>query len=866
MSFYGSFGSQQQTEDTQESITNIDPFEESVYDYIPRFKDEGDDTLSLFDFEDESLFEEEDEVSQLLYKDESTHIERESMHDPLEFEEESQLNISPTPPSVHEELEEEEDEASEEEEETHDNCSMIVIPDNVIHSMSNKLVERQHYSSCNAQYNTGSWKSHFGARRFFMPLPNRRFELMHHHEIEQVLRKQLSHMMLPDPLSADFYCGVTQAREGKMWEGFGVPGPGHVYIAHSHYPKHNDGSPILPPGTLGKTAGFVSVHAPKSMLSKIQNIVCESSDASCNDYRELCRAIEVGYDHLMLVERCNASIFYVHEESRDRMAYATENGLINSRTQRDDMNIFNICLESRDQRLANLIQWLSINKIYRIFYCDKGRRLMYRIFVLFAADDAVFIGMLKLLCAKMARFATCDGAHTITAHDIEFGDELRTVLMNGLSSDDALSLFKLMIASMRSNGDCKYEICTSRLVCSLLSVCVKVSQSNDEEWCESYHAFLTLFDNDLSFVIPSNDVTKRKHKELNASPRQRWELLCDLCLAFGGDQIYELKSFWTAVSRAMWFYPSARLLASKHSKLGEQLPPKECANYNKRKVAHHTHNPYSYSTPQSMHDYVNTMRRWLAAFKQHQQTMMEKERQHQMNIKKQTARQQKYDQMLQEKRDKINLRFKQQFFKALKEKNVKIRKHGPPPPPPLPKYIPPSKPAPKPPAPKAPKSPESSQSSISDTASFLSLGIGLDPYDLNKKYYQNIMKNKTTWKLKKKKEEKKEEAPAIPKASPQITHHKAYDEYYHDQYYNYYYYQYYNEWNEYYYQNNTTKKREHHQYNHRYRSRKQHRSNKKKKERDADHRSYNNYYYKSHNKTRHSNRSYANNYGRKSRR
>merc|ERR1711933_644707 len=96
------------------------------------------------------------------------------------------------------------------------------------------------------------WKSRGGARRFFMPLPNRRFHLMHHHEIEQVLRKQLSHMMLPDPLNADFYCGVTQAREGKRWEGFGVPGLNHVYVAKSNkYPKHLDGSPILPPGTLG---------------------------------------------------------------------------------------------------------------------------------------------------------------------------------------------------------------------------------------------------------------------------------------------------------------------------------------------------------------------------------------------------------------------------------------------------------------------------------------------------------------------------------------------------------------------------------------------------------------------------------------
>merc|ERR1712204_65283 len=87
-----------------------------------------------------------------------------------------------------------------------------------------------------------SWKSRGGARRFFMPLSNRRFHLMHHHEIEQVLRKQLSHMMLPDPLNADFYCGVTQAREGKRWEGFGVPGLNHVYINRT-YPKHNDGSP-----------------------------------------------------------------------------------------------------------------------------------------------------------------------------------------------------------------------------------------------------------------------------------------------------------------------------------------------------------------------------------------------------------------------------------------------------------------------------------------------------------------------------------------------------------------------------------------------------------------------------------------------
>ncbi len=110
------------------------------------------------------------------------------------------------------------------------------------------------------------------------------------------LNKQLSHMMLPDPLNADFYCRVTHAWEGEIWKGFGVPELNQVYIKKSHkYPWNTDGSPILPPGTLGKTAGFVSVHAPKSMISITNKIIDEnriekeesSTDCGLYDLSEL---------------------------------------------------------------------------------------------------------------------------------------------------------------------------------------------------------------------------------------------------------------------------------------------------------------------------------------------------------------------------------------------------------------------------------------------------------------------------------------------------------------------------------------------------------------------------------------------------
>ena len=87
---------------------------------------------------------------------------------------------------------------------------------------------------------------------------------MKHYEIEQVLRKQLSHMTTNDPLEGDFYFQMMNAKEGKLFQGFGVPGLNHVYISNK-YSKNKDGSAILPPGTLGKTS-YVSVHAPKALI------------------------------------------------------------------------------------------------------------------------------------------------------------------------------------------------------------------------------------------------------------------------------------------------------------------------------------------------------------------------------------------------------------------------------------------------------------------------------------------------------------------------------------------------------------------------------------------------------------------------
>ena len=85
---------------------------------------------------------------------------------------------------------------------------------------------------------------------------------------------------------------MNRCREGKPWAGFGVPGLNHVFVAKSaKYPKHLDGSPILPPGTLGKTAGFVSVHAPKSMISiarqgNLSDIEEDDEDVDEHEHKE----------------------------------------------------------------------------------------------------------------------------------------------------------------------------------------------------------------------------------------------------------------------------------------------------------------------------------------------------------------------------------------------------------------------------------------------------------------------------------------------------------------------------------------------------------------------------------------------------
>lgn len=611
-----------------------------------------------------------------------------------------------------------------------------------------------------------------------MPLPNRRFLLMHHHEIEQVLRKQLSHMMLPDPLSADFYCGVTSARAGKPWAGFGVPGLNHVFVAKSSkYPKHVDGSPILPPGTLGKTAGFVSVHAPKSMISisrsrsrrkgggvgmpedhnlsdieeeeetvnatkaRTAGTVPSSSSAATtttvttsrtttakpktesvevDERREILEhrfdeeviekkvnwkamgdrderlrrissrstgrgtgtstekqqqrdhgdegggtpkgiasLIERGYDLLMAFERCNATIFYVHQQCEGRMVYDTANGLIQSRwPQRDDAGLFTLCLGAREKAMNDLVAFLDVTDPDTTFYpllaVDKGRKLIYRVMLLFGADDAVFVAMLKLIAAKIYIVATVQRGHRLSDPDIHFPNKLKAalyppthrvyrnrsqllskhyaakkriyddlrrkmkeqtandqrdavvpsasgsvvhskskstvtnsstktaeikVIVNEdggdgddddddrkekegddavavpvpvdrgtvssdleamkeelirienqmdylrqmtpprLSSANALVILSLILRNLRSfrNVEDRRLLLKSRLVCCVLSVVIKVSRPNEAQWIEANQQLLALFNNDLTFLVPTLSTLQPKSRRRNGT-------------------------------------------------------------------------------------------------------------------------------------------------------------------------------------------------------------------------------------------------------------------------------------------------------------------------------------------------------------
>eukprot|EP01084_Bolivina_argentea_P273343 465586_1 len=249
---------------------------------------------------------------------------------------------------------------------------------------------------------------------------------------------------------------------------------------------------------------------------------------------------------------------------------------------------------------------------------------------------------------------------------------------------------------------------------------------------------------------------------LIASPRIRWELVCDIfigCNESNAKQLYNLPKFWQSVKEGMFYYPPARFIAHKNTQLKQELYAyfnkiKEKAriqmeslkrshshdeqknnneskqsnennnNKSEQKISelntlkrsqsdpvintheknnnnnnnndrnsernvmnnsnnntsnnnnnnnngnNNSNNPHPYSHPQSMHHYVHQMRGWLNAFKKNELKQLEKEREHQINMEKQTKRQMEYDKMLQEKKDAQNERFKQQFFKQLKEKGI----------------------------------------------------------------------------------------------------------------------------------------------------------------------------------------------------
>merc|ERR1712228_1067172 len=476
-----------------------------------------------------------------------------------------------------------------------------------------------------------------------------------------------------------------------------------------------------------------------------------------------------------------------------------------------------------------------------------GRKLIYRIMGLFEANNAVFIAMLKLICAKIYLFATNQRAKSVCNQDITFPDKLKCLLnppsyqiyknnqrilskqyneqtikyqeckenidqqskekddnqtndakeskekmeddklkkletlkneliamenqMNfikkrippRLSTSNALIIYELIlmnIANFKYMED-RQLLFKSRLVCSLLSVIIKVSKPKEKEWIDCNQKLLALMNEDFTFLVPGltrlrspnakhtnnkfvkinpptyqksdaqnvhqssfsfegREYFKVRGRELSqwtvlmASPRIRWELITDFVCGFdekSAKKLYNLPKFWKAVQNAMFYFPAARFLAHRHIPLKQELfsyfskikqkaqaqieqnkKEKKAQSDNKEKIENaekvkrsvsdslmtqqrmngtfDTH-PYSLSVhTQSMHHYVDDLKKWLDAFKKNEAAILEKEKEHQHNMEKQKKRQMEYEQILQLKKDRQNEQFKQQFFKQLKIKKI----------------------------------------------------------------------------------------------------------------------------------------------------------------------------------------------------
>ena len=83
-------------------------------------------------------------------------------------------------------------------------------------------------------------------------------------------------------------------------------------------------------------------------------------------------------------------------------------------------------------------------------------------------------------------------------------DYLRELIPPRLSTPNALTIFRLILRNLRAFQfmEDRKLLFKSRLVCCLMSVIIKVSRPNEQEWIECYQQLMSLLGHDLTFLVP----------------------------------------------------------------------------------------------------------------------------------------------------------------------------------------------------------------------------------------------------------------------------------------------------------------------------------------------------------------------------
>jgi hypothetical protein len=113
-----------------------------------------------------------------------------------------------------------------------------------------------------------------------VPLPNQNFQYMDKFEIENVLHRQLAALQSADPVADDFYFQVFNARKGTENRNDVVIGPALRYSTRN---RREDGSVILPEGTLGRLAAS-TLRAPKVLMNLGRFKSQETSNKTLSNY------------------------------------------------------------------------------------------------------------------------------------------------------------------------------------------------------------------------------------------------------------------------------------------------------------------------------------------------------------------------------------------------------------------------------------------------------------------------------------------------------------------------------------------------------------------------------------------------------